>query len=235
MGLSHGHVEVHSSSQPRGSLALSSHCPPCASPCGRHSVTVARCVGVPRARVPLLLACRWVSPGWVPSSACGTLLAVCPPCSVVCPGFVLLNLLPPNSPRISRPVHAYTLRCLILLIVLRTFSAFPACCIHSCTEAKTSVWSAISWSFYRLPLLAVLACLFSGPPGCRLFTTHPCSFIGAHAAMVCVVVTQADLHFHLSSCPSLVPLPVTPLSHPSIHPATVTKPPCLSWCMRCGS
>ena len=66
------------------------------------------------------------------------------------------------------------------------------------------------------------------------FTTHPCSTIGAHAAMVCVVVIQAHLHSLLPSCPSLLSLPVAPLSHSPSLPATVYKSPCLSWCMRRG-
>ena len=44
------------------------------------------------------------------------------------------------------------------------------------------------------------------------FTTCPCSSIGAHAVMVCVVVTQADVHSHLVVLPC--PFPVTLLSQP---------------------
>ena len=56
-------------------------------------------LGVPRARVPLLPARRWTSPGWVLFSACGALLVVWLPCSAVCPGFVLICLRSPNSSR----------------------------------------------------------------------------------------------------------------------------------------
>ena len=36
------------------------------------------------------------------------------------------------------PVHAYALRCLILLTALRAFPVHPARCTHSCTDVKTS-------------------------------------------------------------------------------------------------
>ena len=138
--------------------------------------------GVPRARVPLLLAFRLVSLGWVLTSACDTLLAAWLPCSAVCPGFVLLCLLPPNSPRTSRPFHAYALRCLILLIVLRTFSVYPACCIHSGMDAKTSAWfvfpglfTVLRYSLYqRVPPLDLLA--IASPPTRVLLSVHMLSW-----------------------------------------------------------
>ena len=100
-------------------------------------------------------------------------------------------------------------------------------------ETNASEWSAFSWSLCLLPAIGCTSVsLFPGPPGCRFFTTHPCSSIGAHAVMVCVVVTQADLHFFLPSCPSPFSLPVTPLSHSSSLPATVYQSSCLSWRMR---
>ena len=121
--------------------------------------------GVPRARVPLLLVSWRDSLGWVLTSACDTPLAAWLPCSVVCPGFVLLCLLSPNSPRISCPFRADALRCLILLIILITFSVYLAHCIHSGTDAKTSAWFAspgpftvLRYSLYqRVPPLDLLA------------------------------------------------------------------------------
>ena len=147
--------------------------PPCPS-CFSVRKALGHCrslLGVPRARVPLLLARRWISLGWVLFSACETLLVVWLPCSVVCPGFVLLCLLPPNLPRTSRPVHAYALRCLILLTVLRTFPVYPACCTHSCTGAKTSNGLPFHGPFFYLPLPVVQVCSVTGPPGFCLH--HP--------------------------------------------------------------
>jgi len=175
--------------------------------------------GIPRARVPVLPAPRRVSLGWVFSSACDTLLVVWLPCSVVCPGFVLLCLLPPNSPRTSRPFHAYALRCLILLIVLRTFSVYPACCIHSCTDAKTSAWFAFSWYFYRLPLLAVLACSVTGPPGYCLH--HPPVF--NYRCTCCHGVRGGDTGSPAFSS-SFLSLPVEPLFLPSCHSLQIPFP-----------
>ena len=175
--------------------------------------------GVPRARVPLPLASWRASLGWVLTSACDTPLAAWLPCSVVCPGFVLLCLLSPNSPRISCPFRADALRCLILLIILIAFSVYPAHCTHSGTGAKTSAWFASPGSFYCPPLLAVPACSATGPPGYCL-TTHPCLTIGAHAVMVCVVVIQAHLHPRPPSLPSapLSPCLFVPFPLPPCHP-----------------
>ena len=95
-------------------------------------------LGGPRARVPLLPARRWASPGWVLFSACGTLLAVWLPCSVVCPGSRPALMAVSESTQDTFPAHAYALWCLSLLAVLRAFPVRSACCIHSCMDAKTS-------------------------------------------------------------------------------------------------
>ena len=80
--------------------------------------------------------------------------------------------------------------------------------------------------FVYYPPFFVPACLFSGPPGCRLLTTHPCSSIGAHGVMVCVVVTQSDLHYYLPSRPPPFPSPCHPVE-PSFRPPCpfFTSPP----------
>ena len=124
------------------------------------------------------------------------------------------------------PVHTYAPRCLILLIALRAFSVHPACCIHSCTDAKTSAWSAFSWSFYHLPLLVVLACSVTGPPGCRLH--HPPVF--NYRCTCCHGVRGGDTGspaFSSSFLPlsSLSPCrPVEPLLLPSCHSLQVPLP-----------
>ena len=85
-------------------VSLSRSCSPPSPSC--FSVRKARghsrsWLGVPRARVPLSPAPRWAPPGCLLLSACGILLAVWLPCSVVCPGFVLFCWRSPNSPRIQ--------------------------------------------------------------------------------------------------------------------------------------
>ena len=109
VGLSHGYVEGHENPQPCGfSLSPFTVFLVLLRAEGTRSQSLGA-LGFPRARVPLLLAWRWVFlrvgfplPPVVSSSPC-VLHALS-----VCPGFVLLCLLPLNSPRISRPVRLYT-------------------------------------------------------------------------------------------------------------------------------
>ena len=118
-------------------LAPLSHRPPRASPCGRHLVFVARCSGflVRESPCPLRVG--------------GSLLVVFPfppvrlsssVASVLCclPGVRPSLLAASESTQDPNPVHAYGLRCLILLTALRALPVHPACCIHSRTDAKTS-------------------------------------------------------------------------------------------------
>ena len=94
-------------------------------------------LGVPRARVPLSPAHRCAPLGCVPFSACGFLLVVWLPCSVVCPGFRPALLVVSEFTQVTIPAHAYALRCLSLLAVLRDFPVHSRC-IHSYMDQKTS-------------------------------------------------------------------------------------------------
>ena len=98
------------------------------------------------------LSVRWGSSCESPLAPCvsmglfrlGSLFRLCyPPRSVAS----MLCCLPRVRPALLaasefaqdlNPVHTYAPRCLILLIALRAFPVHPACCTHSCTDAKTS-------------------------------------------------------------------------------------------------
>ena len=144
-------------------------------------------------------------------SACRILLAVWLPCSVVCPGFRPALLAVSEFTQDTNPAHAYALRCLSLLAVLRAFPVRSACCIHSCMDPKTL--HGLPFSLHCIPGFA--------------FITHPCSTNGAHAVMVCVVMIQAHLHSLSLSRPSR--LFVEPLFS---LPVTFHFSPCPTWCMR---
>ena len=90
---------------------------------------------------------------------------------------------------------------------------------HSRAESNASDWSASSWSFAHDMPPGAPAKIFLGLPGCRLFSLPArVRLIGVHAVMMCVVVTQADLHRHLVALSLSLPRhpaePTVPLSFP---------------------
>ena len=98
---------------------------------------------------------------------------------------------------------------------------------HSRAESNASDWSASSWSFAHDMPPGAPAKIFLGLPGCRLFSLPArVRLIGVHAVMMCVAVTQADLH-RLSDAFSLPQLyhPVEPTPPMSLPCLTLSKCP----------
>ena len=125
----------------------------------------------------------------------------------------------------SNPAHANALRCLSLLAALRAFPVHPACCTHSCMDAKTSYGLPFPGSLPSSAIRCMSVSLHCFPG--FAFITHPCSTNGAHAVMVCVVMIQAHLHsLSLSRLSCLLVEPLFSL------PVTFHFSPCSTWCMR---
>ena len=209
------------------SLAPFFHRPPSCSSVRKAPGLCRSLLGVPRARVPLLLAHRWSllvgfsSPPVGPSSQCGfraLLSARGSSCFACC---LRIRPGPIASPHIRPVVFNFTDRFEGLPCPFRLLYSQ----LHGCEDLNGS---AFFWSFAIFRHL-VQECISTLGFLVFAFITHPCLTIGAHAVMVRVVMIQAHLH----SLPLLRPsrLLVEPLLS---FPATPHKSPCLAWCMRRG-